>query len=62
MPGFVGGYWWNAPSGEGWGLRLYETEEAANAAAAMAGSNAMPMPDCVTTGGAPQVVRIVAQA
>jgi hypothetical protein len=61
-PGFVSAYWWTSGSGtDGWGLTIFETEEAAKAAAEMAASNQIPMPDFVSM-GSQEVVRINATA
>jgi hypothetical protein len=61
-PGFVSAYWWTSgPGTDGWGLTIFETEDAAKAAAEMAGSGQMPMPDYVSMGNA-EVVRINATA
>lgn len=63
-PGFVAAYWWRSSSGSGGSGRslvVFETEEAAKAAAEMASTGQMPMPEFASMGSA-EIVEIVAQA
>jgi hypothetical protein len=47
-PGFVAGYWTRSEDNRGLGLAMFESEEAARAAAEMVQSQGSPNPDAVT--------------
>lgn len=59
-PGLVAAYWWQgSEGGQGSSLAVFDSEEAARGAAAMASSGQVPMPDYVSMAGA-DVVEIQA--
>lgn len=58
-PGLVAAYWWQTSGGQGSSLAVFDSEEAARGAAAMASSGQVPMPEYVSMAGA-DVVEIQA--